>query len=127
MGPRISIDDFGSGYSSLAYLHGLPVDELKIDQSFVMRLSADDGSAVIVRSTIELAHNLGLTVVAEGVEDQAAMDLLVEYGCDSVQGYLLGHPCPADSLATWLADSPYGTRALSTVHERPVLSLMADD
>jgi diguanylate cyclase (GGDEF)-like protein/PAS domain S-box-containing protein len=112
MGQRISIDDFGTGYSSLAYLHGLPVDELKIDRSFVRRLSADSGSAVIVRSTIELAHNLGLTVVAEGVEDQAAMDLLVEYGCDSVQGYLLGHPCPVGDLATWLADSPYGTQAL---------------
>jgi diguanylate cyclase (GGDEF)-like protein/PAS domain S-box-containing protein len=127
MGPRIAIDDFGTGYSSLAYLHGLPVDELKIDQSFVMRLSADSGSAVIVRSTIDLAHNLGLTVVAEGVEDQAAMDLLVEYGCDSVQGYFLGHPGPADSLATWLADSPYGTRALSTVRGQRALGLMADD
>ena len=107
MGQRISIDDFGTGYSSLAYLHGLPVDELKIDKSFVMRLAADSDSAVIVRSTIELAHNLGLTVVAEGVEDQAALDLLIEYGCDSVQGFFLGRPCPADELAAWLTESPY--------------------
>jgi EAL domain-containing protein (putative c-di-GMP-specific phosphodiesterase class I) len=78
-----------------------------------MRLSANSGSAVIVRSTIELAHNLGLTVVAEGVEDEAAMALLVEYGCDSVQGYLLGRPCPAGDFATWPADSPYGPRAPS--------------
>lgn len=111
MGQRISIDDFGTGYSSLAYLHGLPVDELKIDRSFVMRLPDDSGSAVIVRSTIELAHNLGLTVVAEGVEEQAALDLLLDYGCDSVQGFFLGRPAPVGDLDDWLADSPYGTHA----------------
>ena len=108
MGQRISIDDFGTGYSSLAYLQGLPVDELKIDRSFVTRLSADSDSAVIVRSTIDLAHYLGLTVVAEGVENEAAMDLLVEYGCESVQGYLLGRPCPVEDLSTWLIESPHG-------------------
>jgi diguanylate cyclase (GGDEF)-like protein/PAS domain S-box-containing protein len=104
----LSIDDFGTGYSSLAYLQRLPVDELKIDRSFIVQLSADNNAEVIVRSIIDLAHNLGLTVVAEGVEDRAAMDLLVAYGCDGVQGYLLGRPCPIDDLTTWLTESPYG-------------------
>jgi diguanylate cyclase len=111
MGERMSIDDFGTGYSSLAYLQRLPVDELKIDRSFVMSLSGGSDSAVIVRSTIDLAHNLGLTVVAEGVEDEMAMDLLVAYGCDSVQGYLFGRPCPAEAISVWLTESPYRTRA----------------
>ena len=110
MGERMSIDDFGTGYSSLAYLQRLSVDELKIDRSFVTSLSAGSDDAVIVRSTIDLAHNLGLTVVAEGVEDDVAMDLLHEYGCDSVQGYLFSRPCPAQELTTWLTESPYGTR-----------------
>jgi EAL domain-containing protein (putative c-di-GMP-specific phosphodiesterase class I) len=109
MGQRISIDDFGTGYSSLAYLQRLPVDELKIDRSFVTRLSAASNDEVIVRSIIDLAHNLGLTVVAEGVEDEAAMELLVAYGCDSVQGYLLGRPCAIEDLSIWLSESPYGT------------------
>jgi predicted signal transduction protein with EAL and GGDEF domain len=109
MGAKISIDDFGTGYSSLAYLQRLPVDELKIDTSFVASLAANDDSAIIVRSTIELAHNLGLSVVAEGVEDNAAMDLLVAYGCDSAQGYLLGRPSPIEQLTKWLTESPYGT------------------
>jgi diguanylate cyclase (GGDEF)-like protein/PAS domain S-box-containing protein len=110
MGERMSIDDFGTGYSSLAYLQRLPVDELKIDRSFVMNLCAGNDSAVIVRSTIDLAHNLGLTVVAEGVEDEAAMELLVAYGCDSVQGYFFGRPCPPGELAKWLVESPYRSR-----------------
>ena len=98
MGELMSIDDYGTGYSSLAYLQRLPVDEIKIDRSFITSLAAKSDDAVIVRSTIDLAHNLGLTVVAEGVEDQRTMDLLVEYGCDSVQGYFLGRPCPAQQL-----------------------------
>jgi diguanylate cyclase (GGDEF)-like protein/PAS domain S-box-containing protein len=108
MGERMSIDDFGTGYSSLAYLQRLSVDELKIDRSFVTSLSAGSDDAVIVRSTVDLAHNLGLTVVAEGVEDDVALDLLHEYGCDSVQGYLFSRPCPAQELTTWLTESPYG-------------------
>ena len=98
MGEIMSIDDYGTGYSSLAYLQRLPVDEIKIDRSFITSLAVRSDDAVIVRSTIDLAHNLGLTVVAEGVEDQGAMDLLAEYGCDSVQGYFLGRPCPAQEL-----------------------------
>jgi diguanylate cyclase (GGDEF)-like protein/PAS domain S-box-containing protein len=102
MGAKISIDDFGTGYSSLVYLQRLPVDELKIDASFVASLAADSDSAIIVCSTIELAHNLGLTVVAEGVEDEVAMELLLANRCDTAQGYLLGPPSSAEELANLL-------------------------
>jgi EAL domain-containing protein (putative c-di-GMP-specific phosphodiesterase class I) len=102
MGAKISIDDFGTGYSSLVYLQRLPVDELKIDAAFVANLDADSDSAIIVISTIELAHNLGLTVVVEGVEDEAAMALLVANRCDTAQGYLLGRPSSAEALTSQL-------------------------
>jgi diguanylate cyclase (GGDEF)-like protein len=105
MGVGISIDDFGTGYSSLAYLKRLPVHELKIDKSFVANLAHDDNDAAIVRSTVGLAHDLGLTVVAEGVEDQATWDLLEKLGCDVAQGYFLSHPLPAAELGEWLATS----------------------
>jgi len=108
-GQTLSIDDFGTGYSSLAYLQRLPVDELKIDRSFIIHLPTDTNAQVIVRSIIDLAHNLGLTVVAEGVEHQAALDLLITHGCDSVQGYLLARPGPIEHLTTWLTQSPYAT------------------
>ncbi|MDT7713581.1 MAG: hypothetical protein QOG46_2426, partial [Pseudonocardiales bacterium] len=108
MGIRLSIDDFGTGYSSLAYLKRLDVDELKIDRSFVMNLASAPSDAVIVRSTIDLAHNLGMNVVAEGVEDRTAQDKLVEYGCDSAQGYYVSPPGPADEITAWLMDSPFG-------------------
>ena len=101
LGIKLSIDDFGTGYSSLSYLQRLPVDEIKIDKSFVTGLAncdEDDDDPVIVRSTIELAHNLGLTVVAEGVEDNVALDMLSKYRCDRAQGYFLGRPCPAHEL-----------------------------
>jgi diguanylate cyclase (GGDEF)-like protein len=94
MGIRISIDDFGTGYSSLAYLRQLPVHKIKIDKSFVQQLARDDADAKIVRSTIELAHSLGFSVVAEGVEDQQALELLAAYGCDQVQGFHLCRPQP---------------------------------
>ena len=109
MGERLSIDDFGTGYSSLAYLHSLPIDEMKVDRSFVMKLASVPNDAVIVRSTIELAHNLGLTVVAEGVEDEGAQDMLVEYGCDTAQGYLFSRPLAGENLTAWLTES--GTAA----------------
>jgi diguanylate cyclase (GGDEF)-like protein/PAS domain S-box-containing protein len=105
MGEMLSIDDFGTGYSSLAYLQRLPVDEIKVDESFVTNLAAVEDDAIIVRSTIELAHNLGLTVVAEGVAEQSALDLLLEYGCDGAQGFYLGRPATADKLAELLATS----------------------
>jgi EAL domain-containing protein (putative c-di-GMP-specific phosphodiesterase class I) len=102
MGVGISIDDFGTGYSSLAYLKRLPVDELKIDKSFVANMATDENDAAIVRSTIGLAHDLGLTVVAEGIEDQATWDLLAELGCDVGQGYYVSRPMPAAALGVWL-------------------------
>ncbi|MHB1144334.1 MAG: putative bifunctional diguanylate cyclase/phosphodiesterase [Thiobacillus sp.] len=107
MGVTIAIDDFGTGYSSLAYLKRLPVDKLKIDKSFVMDMENNDNDAVIVRSTIELAHNLGLKVVAEGVETRAAWDTLTILGCDSSQGHLMGTPMPAEKLEAWLLESAW--------------------
>jgi EAL domain-containing protein (putative c-di-GMP-specific phosphodiesterase class I) len=107
MGERLAIDDFGTGHSSLVNLQQLPIDEIKIDRSFVHNLASKPNDAVIVRSTIDLAHNLGLTVVAEGIEDEAALDMLVQYGCDNAQGYLFTRPRPADELTAWLTDSPF--------------------
>lgn len=98
MGFKLSIDDFGTGYSSLAYLKRLPVDELKIDKSFVMGMARDADDAKIVRSTIDLAHNLGLSVVAEGVENAQVYELLRELGCDEGQGYHMARPMPAGEL-----------------------------
>jgi diguanylate cyclase (GGDEF)-like protein len=98
---HLTIDDFGTGYSSLAYLQKLPVDSLKIDQSFVARMTSNDGSAQIVRSIIELAHNLDLTVVAEGVEDQLTFNQLGQYGCDIAQGYKISQPIPAEQFRDW--------------------------
>jgi EAL domain-containing protein (putative c-di-GMP-specific phosphodiesterase class I) len=101
LGFKLSIDDFGTGYSSLAYLKRLPVDELKIDKSFVLSMETDVDDAKIVRSTIDLAHNLGLTVVAEGVENAKAWDLLRELNCDQAQGYHMGKPMPATDFVRW--------------------------
>jgi EAL domain-containing protein (putative c-di-GMP-specific phosphodiesterase class I) len=108
MGERLAIDDFGTGHSSLVYLQRLPIDQIKIDRSFVMNLASVPADAIIVRSTIDLAHNLGLTVVAEGVEDQVALEMLVKYGCDTAQGDYFSRPCPAEELTAWLAGSPFG-------------------
>jgi diguanylate cyclase (GGDEF)-like protein/PAS domain S-box-containing protein len=105
MGVRIAIDDFGTGYSSLAYLKRLPVHELKIDQSFVYDVSASLGDRAIVRSIIELAHNLGLKVVAEGVENEATLRLLGSLGCDIAQGFHLSRPLSSEGFERWLADS----------------------
>ena len=103
LGIWLSIDDFGTGYSSLAYLKRLAVDELKIDKSFVMAMERDLDDAKIVRSTIELAHNLGLTVVAEGMETARTWRLLAALGCDEAQGYYISRPMPEDQLMGWLA------------------------
>jgi diguanylate cyclase (GGDEF)-like protein/PAS domain S-box-containing protein len=102
MGVRFSIDDFGTGYSSLGYLRRLPVDELKIDKSFVLEMTADENDALIVRSTIDLAHNLGLRVVAEGIENLETYTRLAQLGCDMAQGFYLARPMPAAALEVWL-------------------------
>ncbi|HEV8681837.1 MAG TPA: EAL domain-containing protein [Actinomycetota bacterium] len=99
---RLSIDDFGTGYSSLAFLRQLPVDEIKIDKSFVMNMLSDENDAVIVRSTIDLGRNLGLRVVAEGVESEEIWDRLAVMGCDLAQGHYLAEPMPPEALAAWL-------------------------
>ncbi len=109
MGVTLAIDDFGTGYSSLAYLKRLPVDELKIDKSFVIDMEEDDNDAVIVRSTIDLAHNLGLKVTAEGVENHETWITLSVLGCDQSQGYFMGRPMPIDILEVWLEESVYST------------------
>lgn len=101
MGISLSIDDFGTGYSSLAYLKRLPVHELKIDKSFVMNLEHDQNDATIVKSTIELGHNLGLKVVAEGIENKKSWDILKSMGCDYGQGYLMSKPINANQMTEW--------------------------
>ncbi len=101
MGLKLSIDDFGTGYSSLAYLKRLPVDELKIDKSFVMNMESDLQDAKIVRSTVDLAHNLGLSVVAEGVENAKSWKLLAGLTCDEAQGYFIARPMPAAQFPHW--------------------------
>jgi diguanylate cyclase (GGDEF)-like protein len=107
MGIGLSIDDFGTGYSSMAQLKRLPVEELKIDKSFVFDVTSNPDDAVIVRSIIDMAHNMELRVVAEGVESDAALDYLKRFGCDVAQGYFLSRPMPAAELSAWLEASPY--------------------
>ncbi|HWR46463.1 MAG TPA: bifunctional diguanylate cyclase/phosphodiesterase, partial [Pseudonocardiaceae bacterium] len=103
LGLRIAVDDFGTGYSSLAYLRRLPVDEVKIDKSFVLGLASDLGDLAVVRAIVDLGHSLGLIVVAEGVEQDATRDQLVEMGCDVAQGFLISRPLGADRFDAWLA------------------------
>jgi hypothetical protein len=110
MGVRLSIDDFGTGMSSLSYLKRLPVNELKIDQSFVVDMAEDENNAVLVRSIIDLAHNIGREVVAEGVQDRDALQLLEMLGCDTAQGYFISRPRKAAELEEWLQSSEWGLR-----------------
>jgi len=111
-GIRFSIDDFGVGYSSLSYLQKLPVDMIKVDKSFVIHMTRNRGDAKIVHSTIALAHNLGLGVVAEGVETEEILNRLIEMGCDEAQGYFISRPVPAEDLARGLGDAPWRTGPL---------------
>jgi diguanylate cyclase (GGDEF)-like protein len=113
-GIKISIDDYGTGYSSLAQLKHLPVHELKIDKSFILRLKNDVDDQIIVRSTIELAHNMGLNVVAEGIEDEFVLQWLADYQCELAQGYFISQPKPANELTPWLMNPPIFNRSLST-------------
>jgi diguanylate cyclase (GGDEF)-like protein len=99
LGVRIAIDDYGTGYCALAYLQDLPVDELKLDRSFAVRVTTDARSAAIVRSTIELAHALGLQVVAEGIEDRQTLEAVERFGCDYAQGFYFSRPVPAADFA----------------------------
>jgi diguanylate cyclase (GGDEF)-like protein len=108
MGVTLSIDDFGTGYTSLAYIRKLPVSELKVDKSYVMNMRQNADDAVIVRTIIELAHNLDLRVVAEGVEDSETFDMLAGLGCDTAQGYYMGRPADIATLSNWLGSSPFG-------------------
>ena len=110
LGVRLSIDDFGTGYSSMAYLRNLPVHELKVDRSFVKHMRDKASDRLIVRSVVDLGHNLGLQVVAEGVEDDDTWRDLEALGCDQVQGYVLSRPVPATDLTGWLASRPDRTR-----------------
>jgi EAL domain-containing protein (putative c-di-GMP-specific phosphodiesterase class I) len=103
-GVRISVDDFGQGQTSLGYLSTLPLHELKIDKSFVGDLPDNPAHVAIVRSVVDLGHNLALQVVAEGVETRETVALLTATGCDIAQGYLLARPMPAADLPSWLAD-----------------------
>jgi diguanylate cyclase (GGDEF)-like protein len=110
MGVHIALDDFGIGYSSLAYLNRLPLDEIKIDRSFVMGMIDDESSATIVRATVDLGHGLGYGVVAEGVENTETRQRLSALGCDAIQGFLIARPMPADQTAEWI-----GRAGVSTV------------
>jgi diguanylate cyclase (GGDEF)-like protein len=119
LGLRLSMDDFGTGYSSLSQLRQLPIDEVKIDKSFVLGMSTSQGESFIARSIIELAHNLGLRVVAEGVEDELTRNLLAEMGCDKLQGFLVSRPLPEDRLESWLlARTGVRTAAPGATHRR---------
>jgi diguanylate cyclase len=115
LGVGFALDDFGTGYSSLAHLKRLPVDELKIDRSFVLRMLEDDDDAIIVRSTIDLARNLGLRTVAEGVESAETWDRLAGFGCQIAQGYFLSRPVPADELTAWMSERLAAGRMLEHV------------
>src|SRR6266511_5319203 len=128
MGVELAIDDFGIGYSSLAYLTRLPVKQIKIDRSFVMNMERDENDAVIVRSTIDLGRNLGLMVVAEGVESETIWSDLARLECDIAQGYYLRRPIAAQELAVWMServnavppDASHGQRSGTPTFDRPL-------
>jgi diguanylate cyclase (GGDEF)-like protein len=124
-GIRLSVDDFGTGYSSMAYLKVLPVDELKVDRSFVKDMTSNHSDLVLVQSAVDLGHNLGLSVVAEGVEDQDTLAALQAIGADVVQGYYLGRPMSAELLKPWIAEraAQLGSVALPAEHRETVTPL----
>jgi diguanylate cyclase (GGDEF)-like protein len=121
LGVSIAMDDFGTGYSSLGYLNQLPLDEVKIDRSFISRLLRDPQTSAIVRAAVDLSHALGLDAVAEGVEDAATMERLVVLGCDRVQGYFIARPMPADAVLPWLQRHvPNRAPAIASIADAPL-------
>jgi len=133
LGVDLSLDDFGTGYSSLVHLKRLPVSEIKVDRSFVQRMTVDADDAAIVRSIVDLAHSLGLRVVAEGVETAETWRALEAMGCDLAQGYLISRPVPGDEVTRWLSShfGPDGHRLAAAADEelhQPVAdaALLAD-
>ena len=114
LGAKVSIDDFGTGYSCLAYFKNIPADELKVDRSFVNGLLTDPASAHVTTTIIDLAHRFGLSVAAEGIEDEATLEILRSSGCDIAQGYLFGKPLAAADMERWLNDA---------VRSRPVAGI----
>ena len=119
-GVQISIDDFGTGYSSLAYLRTIPANELKIDRTFITTLRAGDLDSAIVASTLHLAHRLGMSVVAEGVENAATSETLHTIGCDQAQGFFFARPMPADDVSRWLDERPQPDRLVA---RQPIATL----
>lgn len=122
MGVTLSIDDYGTGYSSMAYLRSLPVQEIKIDKSFVLKLASSRSDEILVRSTIDLGHNLGLKVTAEGVEDVSSIEILRAYGCETAQGYFVSKPLPAEEftrfyLTSRWSQNPAEARAIAAAGE----------
>jgi diguanylate cyclase len=110
LGVKISCDDFGTGYASLARLRRLPINEIKVDRSFVARMAEDDTDRAITRSVLALGRGLGLTTVAEGVEDRDGWDILRAFGCDQAQGFLVSRPLTADRFREWMAKQPPSSR-----------------
>ena len=118
IGVRLSMDDFGTGYSSLTHIRQLPIDEIKVDQSFVMGMTANEADAAIVRTMIDLGHNLGKQVCAEGVENVETWQMLADLGCDLAQGFWISKPLPADDLMQWLVRSAWGLKTIARMPAR---------
>jgi EAL domain-containing protein (putative c-di-GMP-specific phosphodiesterase class I) len=126
LGVSLAIDDFGTGYSSLAYLTDMPISEMKIDKSFVLGMNSDPRNAVIVKSTIELARNLKLRTVAEGIENSDTLTRMLELGCDLAQGFHLSRGLPAEELLSWCDARAKSLAGPAGVHGR-VLALVSPD
>ena len=112
-GVKVSIDDFGTGYSSLSYLKTFPLDKLKIDKSFVDNITSDDADRSIIKTIIDLAKHLNLTVIAEGVEHQSQLTQLIEYGCDEIQGYFFSKPIMPDELKAFISQQKESVSSLA--------------
>jgi len=118
IGLSTSIDDFGTGYSSLSHLKKLPMSELKIDRSFIMDMNNNDDDMMIVRSTLDISHNMRMRVVAEGVEDEKMLQILKNMGCDVIQGYTLSKPLAPEKFLEWLNQTNYQVGMYQTEQTR---------